>query len=57
MAAIWFDHLFTFANTTKIDDHLSEYVAQGFLTHDQTVRHPPGLHNGFVSLGPDYLEF
>jgi hypothetical protein len=57
MGAIWFDHLFTFTSATSIDDYLGEYVAQGFLTHEQTVRHPPGLRNGFVSLGPDYLEF
>jgi hypothetical protein len=57
MAAIRFDHVFTFTSATNIDDYLSEYTAQGFLTHEQTVRHPPGLRNGFVSLGPDYLEF
>jgi hypothetical protein len=53
----WFDHLFTFTSATSIDDYLDEYLVQGFLTHEQTVRHPPGLRNGFVSLGPDYLEF
>lgn len=57
MAAIRFDHLITFISATTIDDYLNEYVAQGFVTHDQTVRHPPGLRNGFVSFGPDYLEF
>jgi hypothetical protein len=57
MSAVRFDHMITFTNATSIDDYLSEYVAQGFVTHEQTVRHPPGLRNGFVSFGPDYLEF
>jgi len=57
MSAIWFDHFMTFTSATNIDDYLAEYVAQGFVTHEQTVRHPPGLRNGFISLGPDYLEF
>ena len=57
MSAIRFDHLITFTSATSIDDHLKEYVAQGFVPHAQTVRHEPGLRNGFVSLGPDYLEF
>ena len=57
MSAIRFDHLITFTSATSIDDYLNEYVAQGFVPHEQTVRHEPGLRNGFVSLGPDYLEF
>jgi hypothetical protein len=57
MAAIRFDHLMSFTSATSIDDYLAEYVAQGFVTHEQTVRHEPGLRNGFVSFGPDYLEF
>jgi Glyoxalase-like domain len=57
MSAIRFDHLITFTSATSIDDYLNEYVAQGFVPHTQTIRHVPGLRNGFISLGPDYLEF
>ncbi len=57
MPAIRFDHFMTFTSASNIDDYLAEYVAQGFVIHEQTVRHPPGLRNGFVSFGPDYLEF
>jgi hypothetical protein len=57
MSAVRFDHLITFTSATTIDDYLNEYLTQGFMTHGQTVRHEPGLRNGFVSFGPDYLEF
>jgi hypothetical protein len=57
MPAIRFDHVMTFTSANSIDDYLAEYVAQGFVIHEQTVRHPPGLRNGFISFGPDYLEF
>lgn len=57
MSTVWFDHIITFTSAPSIDDYLKEYVAQGFLPADQTVRHDPGLRNGFIWFGPDYIEF
>jgi hypothetical protein len=52
-----FDHFITAANTPNIDNYLQEYENAGFLVADRTVRHDPGLRNGFVRFGPEYLEF
>ena len=57
MTNIRFDHFLTYTSATNIDDYLKEYAAQGFLPHENTVRHEPGLRNGFIALGPEYLEF
>jgi len=57
MANISFDHFITYTSAVNIDDYLKEYAAQGFLPHETTVRHKPGLRNGFISFGPEYIEF
>lgn len=57
MANIRFDHFITYSSAVNIDDYLKEYTAQGFLPGESTVRHDPGLRNGFIALGPDYIEF
>jgi len=57
MVDIRFDHFITHTNAHDIDDYLKEYAAQGFVPVEETVRHHPGLRNGFVFIGPEYLEF
>lgn len=57
MNTIQFDHFITYINAPNIDDYLKEYEKQGFAVHEQTVRHDPGLRNGFVPIGVEYLEF
>jgi hypothetical protein len=57
MVNIRFDHFITYSNAVNIDDYLKEYTAQGFLPENRTVRHDPGLRNGFIFLGPEYIEF
>jgi len=54
---IRFDHFITYTNAASIDYYLKEYAAQGFAPDDKTVRHDPGLRNGFIWLGPEYIEF
>lgn len=57
MTNIRFDHFLTYTNAANIDDYLKEYAAQGFIPHEQTVRHDPGLRNGFIGIGSEYVEF
>lgn len=57
MAALRFDHFIAYTNAASIDDYLKEYAAQGFTPADRTVRHEPGLRNGFLHFGSAYLEF
>lgn len=57
MTGIRLDHFITYTSALDIDDYLKEYAAQGFVPHEKTVRHNPGLRNGFVFVGPEYLEF
>lgn len=57
MTALRFDHFITFTNAASIDEYRTGYAAQGFAAADTTVRHEPGLRNGFVRFGPEYLEF
>lgn len=57
MPNIRFDHFITYTSAGNIDDYLKEYVAQGFTPDDKTVRHEPGLRNGFIFLGTEYIEF
>ena len=57
MTSIRFDHFMTYTSAPDIDGYLKEYAAQGFLPREKTVRHNPGLRNGFVFIGPEYLEF
>lgn len=56
MSALRFDHFISYTSAASIDDHLKEYAAQGFSPSDRTVRHEPGLRNGFLFFGPEYLE-
>lgn len=57
MTSIRFDHFITYADTPSIDTYLDEYRSAGFLVAEETVRHEPGLRNGFIMIGPEYLEF
>lgn len=57
MTNIWFDHFITYTSAVNIDDYIKEYTAQGFLSNEKTVRHDPGLRNGFIFFGPEYIEF
>jgi hypothetical protein len=50
------DHVLTYAEAPSIDRHLDAYRAAGFQVAEQTARHGGGLRNGFVVLGPEYLE-
>lgn len=57
MTQIRFEHFMTFTSADNIDDYIKEYARQGFMAEAGTARHPYGLRNGWVSFGPDYLEF
>ena len=57
MSKIKLDHFITYTNAESIDEYLDEYAEQGFLPMERTVRHNPGLRNGFITFGPEYLEF
>jgi len=57
MTNIRFDHFITYTSAANIDNYLKEYAMQGFLPEERTVRHDPGLRNGFINLGPEYIEF
>lgn len=57
MTFIRLDHFLTYTSAANIDDYLKEYAALGFVPHAKTVRHDPGLRNGFIFLGPEYVEF
>jgi hypothetical protein len=57
MSNIKLDHFITATDTDDIDAYLQEYRRGGFLVVEQTVKHSPGLRNGFVRFGPEYLEF
>ena len=57
MAQVRLDHFVTCTTAENIDDYLEAYVAQGFVADERTVRHDPGLRNGFVHIGPEYVEF
>lgn len=51
-----FDHFLTFTSARTVEAQLARYEALGFTPDSGTVRHDPGLRNGFVQLGPEYLE-
>jgi hypothetical protein len=57
MQPVRFDHFITYTRAPTIEDHLADYRRAGFQVLDRTTRHAPGLRNGFVGFGPDYLEF
>jgi hypothetical protein len=50
------DHLMTYTNAPSLEEVLEGYRRAGFSVGDSTRRHEPGLRNGFVSIGPEYLE-
>jgi hypothetical protein len=50
------DHVLSYSGAPAIEDALARYRAAGFAVMAQTVRHAPGLRNGFVGIGPEYLE-
>jgi len=51
------NHIISFANVSDIDSYLKKYAKAGFVVGGKTVRHEPGLRNGFVYFGPEYVEF
>lgn len=57
MVSIQFDHFLTHASAANLEEYLREYAEQGFTPNDRTVRHEPGLRNGFVFFGLEYIEF
>ena len=50
------DHLMTYTNAPSLDEVLEGYRRAGFIPMDSTSRHEPGFLNGFVPIGPEYLE-
>lgn len=56
--AAWADHFITYTEDA-VDSVMARYRRAGFITSppERTVRHEPGLRNGFVYVGPEYLEF
>ncbi len=54
----WADHFITYTEE-PVDQRMARYRRAGFLVSppEWTVRHDPGLRNGFLYVGPDYLEF
>src|SRR6185503_11250673 len=50
------DHVLAYTGASTIEAAVAGYRSAGFATLAQTVRHAPGLRNGFVGLGPEYLE-
>lgn len=51
------EHFITYTSAPSIDAHLDAYRQAGFHVLDHTVRHDPGLRNGFLGFGPEYVEF
>lgn len=51
------DHFITYASVPSIDDHLDRWRRAGFSILPKTVRHEPGLRNGFVGFNREYIEF
>ena len=51
------NHIISFANVANIDSYLKKWKKGGFAVAKKTVRHAPGLRNGFVYFGPEYIEF
>lgn len=57
MNPIRLEHFITWTAADTIEAQLDRYRQAGFLSQEHTVRHDPGLRNGFVSFGPEYIEF
>jgi hypothetical protein len=51
-----FDHFITYIDAPSIEGYLEEYRAAGFIANDDTTRHDPGLRNGFLLIGREYVE-
>lgn len=51
------EHIYSIINSSKLESHLDIYRKAGFYVGEKTVRHPPGMRNGFVYMGPEYIEF
>jgi hypothetical protein len=56
MVPIRLEHFITSTHAATVEAQLERYRQAGFLPQDTTVRHDPGLRNGFVSFGPEYIE-
>jgi Glyoxalase-like domain len=57
MPPIRLDHFITYTSALSIDEQLEWYRQAGFGVLEETVRHEPGLRNGFVGFGREYIEF
>lgn len=57
MPPIRFEHFITYTSASSIDDYLDDYHRAGFHILEGTARHDPGLRNGFLGFGPEYVEF
>ena len=51
------NHIISFTKAKSIDSYLKKWKKAGFVVGKKTVRHEPGLRNGFVYFGPEYIEF
>src|SRR5215467_11099907 len=56
MTQLCLDHVLAYTGASTVEDALASYRAGGFAPLPRTVRHAPGLRNGFIGLGPEYLE-
>jgi hypothetical protein len=52
-----FEHFINYASAPAIEDYLDVYRAAGFRPLGESTRHDPGLRNGFLCFGPEYVEF
>src|SRR5947207_430739 len=50
------DHLMTYTNASSIEEVLEDYRRAGFSPRPITQRHDPGLRNGIIPIGMQYLE-
>ncbi len=57
MANLKLDHVIISTNAANIDICLDEYRKAGYLPSEYTTRFDPGLRNGFIYFGPEYVEF
>jgi hypothetical protein len=57
MPTIRLDHFITYTSARSIDEHLEWYRQAGFGVMEDTVLHEPGLRNGFIGFGREYIEF
>lgn len=57
MQPIRLDHFITYTSSPSIEEHLERYRLAGFRPLERTTRHDPGLRNGFLGFGPEYVEF